>query len=311
MGAGPDSLLPEGAQTVIDQLAAIPGSRLVAAGIVLLVGYYLSGVVVKLVGRPVARRFRRPSVTRTVLRSIRTGVFVLAVLIALAVAGLRMGDIVISVTVFSAVLGLILAPIIGSIISGLFVLADRPYEIGDLIELTDVGRRGFVEDITLRYTKVFTLENTFLVLPNSSIRERDVINYSAEDERTRLSLPMVVTYESDLDRAREIMESAARETPEVIDGGPEIRIGSARYPAEPTCYIDEFGDHGIGLSLRFWVKTPYYLPRVRSKVQSRVWDAMEAADVEIAYPHAHLMFDETSGRLGVDLDDADDVAGVE
>jgi small-conductance mechanosensitive channel len=284
---------------------------LIAAGIVLLVGYYLSGVIVRLVGRPVARRFRRPSVTRTVLRSIRTGVFALAVLIALAVAGLRIGDIVISVTVFSAVLGLILAPIIGSIISGLFVLADRPYEIGDLIELTDTGRRGFVEDITLRYTKVFTLENTFLVISNSSIRERDVTNYSAEDERTRLSLPMVITYESDLGRAREIMESSAKETPEVIDGGPEIRIGSARYPAEPTCYIDEFGDHGISLSLRYWVKTPYYLPRVRSKVQSRVWDALETADVEIAYPHSHLIFDETSGRLGVDLDDHDDIAGVE
>ena len=303
MGWEPVGVIPEGIRAMADRVAAVPGSQLVGAALVLLIGYYLSGLVVRFLGRPVARRFRRPSVTRTVLRSIRTGVFVLAILVALAVAGLRMGDIVISVTVFSAVLGLVLAPIIGSIISGLFVLADRPYEIGDLIELTDAGRRGFVEDITLRYTKVFTLDNTFLVVSNSSMRERDVINFSAEDERTRLSLTTVITYESALAEARQIMEQAASDTPEVIDGGPEIRIGSARYPAEPTCYIETFGDHGITLLLRYWVKTPYYLPRVRSKVQTRVWDALEAADVEIAYPHAHLMFDETSGRLGVDVDD--------
>jgi small-conductance mechanosensitive channel len=267
-------------------------------------GYYLSAVVVRLLGRPVARRFRRPSLTRTVLRSVRGLVLGFAALVVLWIVGLRAGDIVLSVTVFSAVLGIVLAPIVGSLISGLFVLADQPYEIGDLIELTDVDRRGYVEDITLRYTKIFTLDNTFLVLPNSSIRERDVINFSAEDERTRLTLPLVVTYESDVNAAREVMERAGLETPEVIDGGPDIRIGSARYPAAPTCYIDEYGDHGVRLLLRYWVKTPYYLTRVQSKVNERVWDGLADADVEIAYPHSHLVFDETSGHLSVDLDEA-------
>jgi hypothetical protein len=98
------------------------------------------------------------------------------------------------------------------------------------------------------------------------------------------------------------MERAAIETPEVIGGGPDIRVGSARYPAGPSCYIDEYADHGVLLNLRFWVKTPYYIPRVRSKVNERVWDGIADADVEIAYPHSHLVVDETSGRLGVDLD---------
>jgi len=284
------------------QVAGLPGIEWALAIAILVVGYYLSGLAVRLLGRPVARRFRRPSVTRTILRSVRSLVFVLTVAAALVALGFRPGDIVLSVTVFSAVLGIVLAPIVGSIISGLFVLADQPFEIGDLIELTDVERRGYVEDITLRYTKIFTLDNTFLVLPNSSIRERDVINYSAEDERTRLSLPLLVTYESDIDEAREIMERAARETPEVIDGGPDIRIGSARYPAAPTCYIEDYADHGVQLELRYWVKTPYYLTRVRSKVNDRVWDGLADADVDIAYPHTHLVFDETSGHLSVDVD---------
>ncbi|MDY6817842.1 MAG: mechanosensitive ion channel family protein [Halobacteriales archaeon] len=290
---------------IFKTIQSLPGFDWVVAALVLVIGYYVSGIVVKLLGRSIARRFRRPSITRTVMRSVRTLVLFLAGLVALQTLGVKIGNILISVGIFSAVVGITLAPIIGSVINGLFVLADQPYEIGDLIELTDVGRRGYVEDITLRYTKVFTLDNTFLVIPNSAMRDRDVINYSAEDERTRLSLPLLVTYEGDLPEARSIMEQAAKDTPEVIEGGPDIRIGSARYPAAPSCYIDEYADHGVLLNLRYWVKTPYYLGRVRSKVQERVWEALEDADVEIAYPHTQHVFDDTSGTARVEVTNHD------
>ncbi len=282
-----------------------PGVRTaVAVGVVLLIGWFGSRLVVTLVSDTVARQIGRPSITQTVLRGIRSLLMAFAVLYAVTLIGLGTDDILISVTVFSAVLGVILAPLAGSVINGLFVLADQPYEIGDMIELVDTGRRGFVDDITIRYTKIFTLDNTFIVVPNSAIRDRDVINYSAEDERTRLSLSLIVTYEGNLERARKIMERAARNVEEVIDGGPDIRIGAARYPAAPTAYIDEYGDHGVKLTLRYWGKQPYKLLTIRSKVNERVWTALaEADDVAIAYPHQHLVFDDTSGTAQVAVDD--------
>ncbi len=292
-------------QWVVENVGvAIPvvAYRVVAAAVVLVVGWYLSRVLTRLFGRPLARRFRRPSVARTVLRSVRALVFAAGVFAALWILGVRFADLLISVGVFSAVVGIVLAPIVGSIISGLFVIADQPYEIGDMIELTDRDQRGFVEDITLRYTKIFTLDNTFMVIPNGSIRDRDVVNYSAEDERTRLTLDIVVTYEGNLDEARDIVEGAARDVESVITGGPGIRIGAARYPAKPTCYIDKFGDHGVHLRLRYWTKQPYKLLTTRSLVQTRVWDALEDADVEIAYPHQQLVFDETSGSARVRME---------
>ncbi|WP_394352715.1 mechanosensitive ion channel family protein [Halorubellus sp. JP-L1] len=269
------------------------------AVVVLVLSWSVSKLAVRLAGRTIARRIKRPSVTRTVLRLVQLVVVLLGVAVAAGLVGFRAGDILLSVTVFSAVLGIVLAPIVGSIINGFFVLADQPYEIGDMIELADRGQTGFVEDITIRYTKIFTLDNTFIVISNDSIRDRDVINYSAEDERTRLELTVVVTYEGDLDEARDLMESSARAVDEVITGGPDIRIGSARYPAAPTCYIDEFGDHGVHLTLRYWAKQPYKLLTLRSKVQTNVWSALSDADVEIAYPHSHVVFDDTSGELNV------------
>ncbi|WP_327052336.1 mechanosensitive ion channel family protein [Halomicrococcus gelatinilyticus] len=270
-------------------------------------GWYLSRLAVQFAGRPVARRFQRPSVRKTILRGVRGVVLFFAAALAASRLGFRAGDILLSVTVFSAVLGLVLAPIVGSVVNGLFVLADQPYEIGDLIELVDngtpgAGTRGYVEDITLRYTKIFTLENTFLVIPNATMRERDVVNFSAEDTRSRLTLELLVTYEGDLDEARAIMERAARETHEVIEGGPDIRIGSARYPSAPVTHVEEYADHGVLLALRFWVKDPYYIRRVRSKIQERIWAQLDDADVEIAYPHSHLVFDDTSGTARVSVE---------
>jgi len=270
-----------------------------AAIAVLLIAYAVSHLIIRLIGRRLARRFRRPSLTRTAIRAIRVGVFFLAFLAILDIYGLGLENIALSVTVFSAVVGVVLAPIVGSVISGVFLLADQPYEIGDMIEIDETDTQGFVEDITLRYTKIFTLDNTFLVVPNGTMRDRDIYNYSAEDTRVRLDLPLVITYESDVGAARELIEGAARSVDKVIGGGPDIRIGAARYPAAPTCYIDAFGDHGVELRLRYWIKEPYKLLATRSAVQTAVWERLADADVEIAYPHSHMVFDETSGELQV------------
>jgi small-conductance mechanosensitive channel len=273
------------------------GESLIVIGLAIVV----SRLLVRLLGRRVAQQFRRPSLTRTALRGIRASVYIFALLTILNIYGLRLTDIGLSVAIFSAVVGVVLAPILGSLISGMFLLADQPYEIGDMIELVDTGQRGFVEDITLRHTKIFTLENTFLVIPNGEIRQRDVVNYSAEDSRTRLSLDVLVTYESDIAVARSLIEAAAREVDNVIAGGPDIRVGAARYPASPTVYINNFADHGVLLTLRYWVTEPYKLLAARSKVQTNVWRRLEDANVEIAYPHSHLYFDDTSGEMNVSL----------
>lgn len=273
---------------------------LVASILVIVFAWAAARLLVRIFSRRIAHYVDRPSLTRVSLAGIRLGVYVFALLTLLRINGLDLGNIALSVTVFSAVVGVILAPIVGSVISGIFLLADQPYEIGDMIELTEQDKRGFVDDITLRYTKIFTLDNTFLVVPNGEMRSRDVTNYSAEDTRVRLTLDILITYESDLAAARQKIEESARAVEDVIAGGPRIRVGGARYPAGPDCLISEFADHGVLLRLRYWAKEPYRLQTVRSKVQTNIWEAFEDTDIEIAYPHSHLVFDDTSGELQID-----------
>ena len=279
--------------SVLPSWLRFPGHRVVAALIVVGVGVSLANLSVRLLGRPLARRFDRQSVAQTVMGGLRAGIILLTLIAAGSLVGLKIGNIALSVTVFSAVVGVILAPIVGNVLNGVFVLADQPFEIGDMIELTD-GTRGFVDDITIRYTKVITVDNTFLVIPNGNIRERDVTNFSAEDERTRLTISVLVTYESDIPTARKIMETAAKNTDNVIKGGPDIRIGTARYPATPRCFIADFADNGVLLRLRFWAVKPYAVLATESAIRTEIRQRFIDSDVtaEMAYPHRQLVVDD-------------------
>lgn len=269
-----------------------------------LVAWYGSKLFVRASRPQVVERLQRRSVAEIVLRLFRAVMMLLAAFVVLGIYGVELSDLVLSVTILSVVVGVILTPVASDLVGGLFILANRPYEVGDMIEFVDLEESGHVVDVTLRYTKIRTLENTFLVVPNSTIRERDVVNLSADDERTRVSIEFLVTYEGDLEEARGLLEDAATEIDGVIAGGPGISMGETKYPVQPNAFIESFADHGVRLELNFWVERPY-LPRVmRSKIHEGVWERLDDADVEIAYPHTHLVFDETSGTARVSVDRA-------
>jgi small-conductance mechanosensitive channel len=297
--------------SAVDWLSAnLP--NFVLAFLIIVVGYRLSITAKRYAGRPVYNWIGRESVASTTLRIIKFSIILASVLVAFRVAfGFSPTSLLLTATVFSAVVGIILAPLVGDIINGVFVLSDQPYEVGDMVEIVDTGKTGFVEEVTIRYTKVFTVDNTFLVIPNSEIRKRDVVNYSAEDIRTRQTLEVTVTYESDVAKARELLVEAAQETPEVIGTQGSVRIGKGNYPLEPRPFIVEFGDHGVKLALRYWVREPYRLQMVKSKVNEKVWSKFRREGIRIPYPHMHHVFDDTSGELDVSVGDRSGENGTE
>ncbi|WP_276255171.1 mechanosensitive ion channel family protein [Halomontanus rarus] len=303
----PTAISPS-APMLVDRVLELVGLSWVLAIALVLVAWIGSKRLADRLRPQLERRLLRPSVTNAVLLLARIVVVGVALAPVATLIGFRPRNILLSVTVLSVVAGAILAPVGRSYVAGFFVLLNRPYEVGDMIELVDLDaagdERGYIEEVTLRYTRIVTLENASLVVPNETMRERDVRNLSGADERSRLSIELLVTYESDLETARRILAQAAQRVDGVIGGGPDIRVGTERYPAGPRALIDEFADHGIRLDLVFWVDEPYLEAAVRSAVQANVWEGLNGADVavEIAYPHTHHVFDETSGRVPVALE---------
>ncbi len=276
-----------------------PGTPLLAAVLILVGSWYGAKLVSRLIKPQFVKQIPRVSVAETLLGVFRAIVMVIALFTVANVLGYEPENVLLSVTVLTAAIAYILAPLLGSLINGLFVLVNRPYEVGDLIELEDADRLGYIREITLRYTKIHTLENTTLLIPNDSIHSRDVVNYSEDDERSWHSVSFTVTYESDLEAAIEDTETAVSNIDAVVDGGPSIRMGGNRYPAAPTAFVTKFGERGAEIELRFWVFEPYHLKGVRSQVLRVLNAAFDDSDLSLAYPRTHHVFDETSGRASV------------
>jgi len=239
----------------------------------------------------------RDKASRRRSSGVRVGTITLSLLVGLWAIGFRFTDLLVGTAVFRAVIGIILAPLVGNFINGVFILADQPFEIGDMIELEN-GTTGFVEDITIRYTKIFTLDNTFLVVPNGTMRERDVTNYpprtSGPDGRSTCSLPTRATF------PRPGGSSSAARGLRRGDRRRARHPGRGRARRQPGLPPPRVRDDGIPLRLRYWVKKPYKLAKVQSDVNTRIRERVTDADVEMAYPHRHLVFDDTSGiaRVG-------------
>ncbi len=287
-----------------ETLAVIETSWLLAA-VAFFVAWYGSRLVADRVRPALEQRVLRPTTANMVLRLGRVVVIVFALVPFAGLLGFRPQNVLLSFTVISLVLGAMLAPVARSYMSGLFIMFNRPYEVGDVIEFVDQDERGYVDDITLGYTKVSTLDNSFLILPNETMRERDVRNLSAADERNWVSIEVLVTYEGDLEAACDTLESAARAVDGVIRGGPRIRIGSSKYPAAPTAFVREFADDGILIELRCWIEDPQHMGKVESDIRRTIYDRVSEIDAEFAYPHTHHVFDETSGQVPIELDPAD------
>lgn len=275
----------------IDVPTTISTEYLLAVGL-LVVAWLAARLFAALLRPAVRRRTSRENVVDIVLRVVRVVVVVAAIFAALAVVGVEITGLLFSVTIISAVLVLVLAPIATDFVAGFLILLNRPYEVGDLIELIDADERGYVEDITLRFTRIALLENTYLVVPNSTIYERDVINYSAADIRTRVAIEFPLSHEGDLAEARRRCEQAAAGVDGVLAGDASIRLGETDYATAPRAFIDRIDDLGVWIALHVWVEQPFLPVQMRSQIHDGIREAIASADAEIADQRMRLSFDD-------------------
>ncbi|MFQ5887756.1 MAG: mechanosensitive ion channel family protein [Candidatus Hydrothermarchaeales archaeon] len=273
--------------------------RIILASLLLWVGWRVSKIAVKRSGPIVARTIRRPALIRQVLKLIQYLVFFLFLMAVLDILLLLkyFTPVLAGAAVLSVVVGFAIAPLVSSYLSGFFVLSDRPYEIGDRIEVlgTDPPIKGYIEDVAMRFTRIRTLDNNILTVPNSSMLEKVLINYTTQDKRTRVELPIGISYESNLDKAIEIMGGVAKETTDVIRRG-EKNIGGIEYTMAPRVLVEGYGDSSIDLLLRVWVKDPFHLKTIKSSIYQRVFEEFKKNNIKIPYPHRDVIIKE--GGLG-------------
>jgi small-conductance mechanosensitive channel len=161
-------------------------------------------------------------------------------------------------------------------ITGFVIMLDRPYRIGDRIELQELDTWGDVVDIGLRSSRIRTIDNRMVVVPNSVIGKSLIVNHSYPNTQYRIQTHVGVAYGVDLESARETLVSAT----EGVEGVLKSR------PVEAL--FDEFGDSSLNFRVRWWIDSYQDAPRMYDRINTAIYIALEEAGIEIPFPQRDI-----------------------
>jgi len=180
-------------------------------------------------------------------------------------------SVVTALGIGSLAIGLAAKDTLAHMISGFTLMFDQPFRIGDRIQLVG-GQVGDVADIGLRSTKIRTLDNQLLIIPNSDLCNTLLTNQAFPDPRAKGRINVGVAYGSDVELVKEILVATALEVDAVL-----------RDPA-PEAFFVAFGDSALAMSLFFWVDEYANLFAINDKINTRIIQRFREKNIEIPFP---------------------------
>ncbi len=222
---------------------------------------------------------------RGLANSIKTGVgylgFIIASLAAVSYIGLDITNLAIVAGALSVGIGFGLQSIVNNFVSGLILLVERPIKVGDLIEAS--GQRGHVRRISVRSTEIETFDRASVIVPNSELISSSVINLTHQNALGRLLIPIGVSYDSDPEQVRAILERVAKNCDLILP-----------YP-EPSVSFDEFGASSLDFSLRAYVSDVNKSLSAKTELRTQIFNAFKAAGIEIPFPQQDVHLRDLDG----------------
>jgi len=198
-------------------------------------------------------------------------VFMLATLMVLAILRIDITPLIATLGVGGIAVALAAQELLSNLFGAFAVLSDRPYKIGDRIELSS-GMVGDVVEIGLRSTRIRTLDSRLIVVPNSDISNSNIINYSLPDSRIRFDIKVGIAYDADVEKASSILKDIAAHTTGVL-GDPA-----------PQVYVKDLGDFSVNLIMHVWVKDYKLSWDVPDHIYRETLKRFAADKIEIPYP---------------------------
>ncbi|NUC73502.1 mechanosensitive ion channel family protein [Haloterrigena sp. SYSU A558-1] len=227
-------------------------------------------VVLPLVSAALDYRDTERTLQRGLERVVAFGVIAAAIVVGLSIAGLSfvLDRAAILVAALTVALGFAAQNVVGNFVSGAFIVTDPSFNIGDWIRWSD--QEGIIEDISFRSTRVRTLDNETITVPNSELTANAVTNAVLND-RLRLTFPIAVSYDADLDAITRILTDAAVDHPDILaDPQPTARIAAL--------------DDAVQVVASFWIADPdrSTYARVRSEYAREIVDRLEREGIDLA-----------------------------
>ncbi|MHC1635879.1 MAG: mechanosensitive ion channel family protein [Candidatus Methanospirareceae archaeon] len=202
-------------------------------------------------------------------------IYVLAIILVLRTLGYDVTALAAGLGIAALAVALAFQSTLSNFFAGIYITAERTVKIGDYVELEN-GLAGYVEEIGWRSTKIRTLPNNFVVIPNSKLAESIVTDYHAPAKEMAVIIPCGVSYDSDLEKVERITVEVAKKVLKEVEGGvPEF---------EPFMRYYKFGDSNIEFNVILRVREFVDKFRVTHEFIKELKKAYDKEGIEIAYP---------------------------
>jgi small-conductance mechanosensitive channel len=238
-------------------------------------GFRISQIFAKVVLQPSFRKYQLdPGVEYMFTRVSHYIIVVLALLIGIMNLGINLSALTVFASVLGVGIGFGLQNITSNFFSGIIILFERPYKIGDTVIVNDILCQ--VEEIKIRATIVRTFDNERIIIPNSHFIENAITNWSYGDEKMRVVVPIGVAYGSDIELMRNLLLKAAHEQEHTMS------------VPEPDVHFLEYGDSSLNFRVILWVPSPDYRFITLSSMNFRINELFNEHNIEIPFPQRDL-----------------------
>jgi len=196
--------------------------------------------------------------------------------------GINVGAMLAGFGVVGIAIGFAAQDSLANSIAGFMIFWDKPFEVGDWI--TVAGQYGQASRITLRSTRIKTLNNTYVVIPNKRVIDEVLINHSKHGA-TRLEIPIGIAYKEKIPDARTVILKKMAEIKDIL-----------KDPA-PDVVVTQLGASSVDMFVRVWIGDARDEKPVFFKVMEESKMALDAAGIEIPYHHLQLFIENVEDRV--------------
>ena len=267
---------PEETVEVFEQVARGLTPTKALYGVLLFLGCMaVMKVILSLIDRTMTRLKVEPTVHKFTHSCLKVLMWIITGLVVAGYLEFPVNSLVTVLGVIGVALSLSLQGSLSNLAGGITVMATRPFAVGDYVEAGGVS--GTVTEIGLVYTKLKTIDNKIIFIPNGEISGERIINYNKQEQR-RVDLTFTVSYDADPERVKEIMR-------QVIGAHPK-----ALFAPEPFVRTTSLGESSVGYTLRVWCATQDYWDLYYDLLE-QIRAAFDREGIELTYNHlnVHIM----------------------
>ena len=201
-------------------------------------------------------------------------------------------------TVIAAIAGFAAQPVIADLICGLMLSSTRPFDMGDRIEMED-GTSGIVKDITMRHIVLQSVDTIDIIVPNSKLNSMRIKNMSHSSIAGLRSIyfQFGVAYHTDVEKALVVVRKAVEECPYSVPGKP-----GPDGPSYAPVYFMDYEESKLQLTTTVYYTASHSTESVKSDINCRVKNALEAAGIEIPYNYVNVVFSDKNSRQAEVMD---------